>query len=179
MVSYNETATSSIRQDWETPQEFFDVVDAEFNFTRDVCAVPETAKCDKFFSPSDNGLAQKWSGMCWMNPPYSQSIPKWLSKAYREACSGDATVVCLVPARMGPRWFHEFAPAAEIRLLKGRLKFVGAKTGAPFDAMLMIFHAHLDPAGIVRLWDWKKQIYPTAQLYLGRDPKEPHSRDEL
>lgn len=178
-MSYHETATSSVRQDWETPQEFFDVVDAEFGFTLDVCALPETAKCKRFFTPNENGLAQKWSGMCWMNPPYGQSIPKWISKAYQEACAGDATVVCLVPARMGPRWFHEFAPAAEIRLLKGRLQFVGADTAAPFDAMLMIFHAHLDPGGIMRLWDWKARLYPSPQMTMGRDPSGVISSDAL
>lgn len=31
---------------WETPQDFFDVVDAEFGFQIDVCATVKNKKCD-------------------------------------------------------------------------------------------------------------------------------------
>ena len=36
---------SSATDLWETPQDFFDKLDAEFHFTTDVCATPENAKC--------------------------------------------------------------------------------------------------------------------------------------
>lgn len=53
-----------------TPQDFFDKLNAEFGFELDVCAIPENAKCAKFFTPEQDGLKQEWSGVCWMNPPY-------------------------------------------------------------------------------------------------------------
>jgi len=59
--------------DWETPQELFDVLHAEFGFDLDVCATKETAKCKRFFSPKDDGLSQEWRGVCWMNPPYIET----------------------------------------------------------------------------------------------------------
>jgi len=41
---------SSEDQTWETPQDFFDKLNDEFNFTLDPCCSKETAKCDKYFT---------------------------------------------------------------------------------------------------------------------------------
>ena len=49
---------------WATPQDFFDRVNAVFKFDLDVCALPENAKCERFFSPEQDGLAQDWTGTC-------------------------------------------------------------------------------------------------------------------
>lgn len=54
---------------WATPDDFYRRADAEFSFDLDVCALPENAKCPKFFSPAQDGLSQRWVGRCWMNPP--------------------------------------------------------------------------------------------------------------
>lgn len=50
-----------------------------------------------------------------------------------------ATVVCLVPSRTDTEWFHEYALRGEIRFIRGRLKFNGAKNSAPFPSLLVIF----------------------------------------
>ena len=96
---------SSKRNTWETPQDLFDKLDQEFHFQLDVCALPENAKCKKYFNPAENGLKQKWKGICWMNPPYGREIGKWMKKAYESARAG-ATVVCLVPARTDTAWWR-------------------------------------------------------------------------
>ena len=80
-----------------TPQTFFDLVNAEFGFTLDVCANAENAKCADYFTVETNGLAQDWIGVCWMNPPYGREIGAWMRKAYETSLQG-STVVCLVPA---------------------------------------------------------------------------------
>lgn len=121
---------------WSTPQDFFDALDLEFHFDLDVCALPENAKCSRFFSPSDDGLAQPWMGTCWCNPPYGRSVGKWVEKAYRS----NTLCVMLLPARTDTKWFHDFIlPFAEIRFVRGRLKFGGSKTCAPFPCMVVIF----------------------------------------
>ena len=66
---------------WETPQDLFDRLHAIHNFTLDVCALPENAKCEKYFTPEMNGLSYPWRGVCWMNPPYGREIGKWVKKA--------------------------------------------------------------------------------------------------
>lgn len=36
---------------WETPQSFFDGLHREFGFEIDVCALPENAKVEHYFTP--------------------------------------------------------------------------------------------------------------------------------
>jgi len=129
---------SSATDDWPTPQNYFDEVNKEFNFTLDVCASRENAKCPKFFTKEDDGLAQEWDGVIWMNPPYGRGIKDWMRKAYESWVLG-ATVVCLVPARTDTSWWHDFAMHGEIRFIRGRLKFGNAKANAPFPSALVIF----------------------------------------
>ena len=129
---------------WETPPAFFAEVDREFGFTLDVCALPSNAKCARFYSPADDGLKQGWQGVCWCNPPYGKEIGLWVQKAQQSASGGGATVVCLLPARTDTRWWHDFVVpfAAEVRFLKGRLKFGGSANSvnsAPFPSALVVF----------------------------------------
>ena len=136
-----EVMFSSKTDMWATPQDFFDKLNEEFNFTVDVCAIPENAKCDKFFTPEINGLKQEWTGVCWCNPPYGREIGKWVEKSYIASTWG-ATVVMLLPARTDTKWFHEYIyNKAEIRFIKGRLKFGNSKTAAPFPSMVVIFNS--------------------------------------
>jgi phage N-6-adenine-methyltransferase len=128
----------SEKLDWGTPQELFDRLNQEFHFTLDVCALPKNAKCKRFFSPLEDGLSQKWSGVCWMNPPYGREIEKWMQKALQESERG-ATVVCLVPARTDTEWWHKYALHGEIRFIRGRVKFQGANATAPFPSAIVIF----------------------------------------
>lgn len=73
---------------WATPQDFFDKLNNEFGFELDVCARHENAKCAKYFTKEQDGLAQEWKGICWMNPPYGREISKWMKKAYEAAQGG-------------------------------------------------------------------------------------------
>lgn len=46
----------------------------------------------------------------------------------------------LLPARTDTRWFHEYIyNKAEVRFIKGRLKFGGNKNAAPFPSMIVVF----------------------------------------
>ena len=130
---------SSVNGDWETPRYLFDSLDAEFGFERDVCALPHNAKCATFYSPEEDGLAQAWEGVCWMNPPYGRHIGKWVRKAWDESKRAETTVVCLLPARTDTTWFHRYCLKGEVRFLRGRVKFKGAANGAPFPSMVVIF----------------------------------------
>ena len=124
---------------WATPQEFFDSLDKVFRFETDVCAVKDNAKCQRFYTPDDNGLLQDWRGVCWMNPPYGREISQWVEKAYRSAKDNGATVVCLLPARVDTRWWHDFCAKGEVHFLRGRLKFGGNDNSAPFPIAVVVF----------------------------------------
>ena len=132
---------SSKTNEWSTPQDFFDELDKEFNFTLDPCATSENAKCTKYFTVEDDGLKQDWSNdIVFMNPPYGRDIKYWIKKAYEESLNG-ATVVCLIPSRTDTAYWHNyiFGKADDIRFIKGRLKFGGSKNPAPFPSAIIVF----------------------------------------
>ena len=124
---------------WVTPQEFFDALDAEFHFSLDACALPENAKCADYYTPEADGLTKKWGGVVWCNPPYGREIGKWVQRGL-DASRDGATVVMLLPARTDTKWFHEcIYGKAEIRFVRGRLKFGGCENSAPFPSMVVIY----------------------------------------
>ena len=131
---------SSKTPEWETPQDLFDRLQEKHGpFDVDVCATRGNAKVPVFWGKEIDGLAQNWKGLrCWMNPPYGREIGEWVKKA----ATGGATVVSLLPARTDTKWFHEYIynkKNAEVRFIKGRLKFGGSKNSAPFPSMIVIF----------------------------------------
>lgn len=117
---------TSDSNEWATPQDFFDRLNEEFSFTVDVAATPENAKCERFYTWHENGLAQSWKGeRVWCNPPYGRDLARWIEKA---ATSNADIVVMLIPARTDTRaWHDHIFGNAEIRFVKGRLKFGGGK----------------------------------------------------
>ena len=120
-------------REWSTPPEIFDPLDREFRFTLDPCATVESAKCERFYTEADDGLAQSWAGeRVFMNPPYGKEIYPWTRKARDEAAAG-ALVVGLLPASTDLRWWHEdvVGHAAEIRYIRGRVRFL---TDGPYRA---------------------------------------------
>lgn len=83
-----EIMFSSKTDMWATPQDFFDMLDSEFGFTLDACAVRENAKCATYYTPQQDGLSQPWPGRVWCNPPYGREIGRWVKKAYETAAGG-------------------------------------------------------------------------------------------
>lgn len=83
-----EIMFSSKTDMWATPQDFFDMLDSEFGFTLDACAVRENAKCATYYTPQQDGLSQPWPGRVWCNPPYGREIGRWVKKASETAAGG-------------------------------------------------------------------------------------------
>lgn len=137
-TTLNTGVFTSSTDDWATPQDLFDRLNAQHGFTLDVCANAANAKCSRYFTVEQDGLAQDWTGTCWMNPPYGREIAKWIRKAYESSKAG-ATVVCLVPARTCSAWWHDYAAKGEVTFLRGRVKFGGAKWNAPFPSAVIVF----------------------------------------
>ncbi len=134
----------SSRQDWETPPDLFAVMHAEFSFTLDAAANENNTKVPgSYFDAASDGLSQDWGRhTVWLNPPYGDTGGKlrdWVLKAHNEAVKG-ATVVMLIPARTTTSWFHDICLAyGEVRFIKGRPKFIGAKYGLPQPLCYVIF----------------------------------------
>ena len=74
------------------------------------------------------------------NPPYGKSLKEWVRKAYEESRKPNTLIVMLIPARTDTSFFHDYIlNRAEVRFLRGRLKFGGAKNSAPFPSMVVVF----------------------------------------
>jgi phage N-6-adenine-methyltransferase len=139
--SLKEAMFSSKTDLWATPQDFFDRLNAEFNFTLDPCSDGTNAKCQKYYTAKENGLAQDWSGeRVFMNPPYGRVIGAWIRKAYEEGTKPNTLVVALIPARTDTKYWHDYVmKAKEIRFVRGRLKFGDGRNSAPFPSAVVIF----------------------------------------
>lgn len=149
----NNVHYSSAKDDWETPQKLFEVLDKEFHFTLDSCSTHENAKCEKHYTEVEDGLIQSWEGeTVFCNPPYSRTgrQDEWVRKCYEESKKPDTVVVALLPARTDCKRFHEYILGkAEIRFIRGRLNFEvdgkpavgenGKPQAAPFPSMICIW----------------------------------------
>ena len=133
---------SADRDDWETPLWLFRELDNEFHFTLDAAASDDNHKCQKYFTKKTDAIVNDWSGnVVFCNPPYGKQIKAWCRKAYEESLKPDTTVVMLIPARTDASWFHDYILGkAEIRFIRGRLRFSGAAQNAPFPSMVVVFN---------------------------------------
>lgn len=132
----------SATDDWATPRDLFNVLNKEHQFDLDVAASSTNALCYEWFGldhPDESrrdGLKADWYGHVWCNPPYGRVIKDWVLKASQH----HDLVVMLLPARTDTRWFHELVlPNADVKFIKGRLKFGGHTVSAPFPSMLVTF----------------------------------------
>jgi len=138
---------SSENGEWGTPQVFFDKLYTEFHFVLDVAATEKNTKCPLYLDKEFDGLSVVWLNGWYCNPPYGRQVGKWVKKAVEESLKGRYGVM-LLPSRTDTKWFSYIWShkthrprkwVREIRFIKGRLKFEGAKDFAPFPSMLVIF----------------------------------------
>jgi hypothetical protein len=126
----NRVVFSSQSVEHPTPKNLYEKLDSEFHFDFDPCPLGGT----------QDGLARlltPWIGRrVFCNPPYGRGIKDWLERAPEAELA-----VFLLPAKTDTKWFHALVLpiAQEIRFIKGRLKFGGAKFNAPFPSMIVIF----------------------------------------
>jgi len=130
----NSGLLSSIKQDWETPQDDYDTWNKKYDFTFDPCCTLDNCKCPDglFYDLEQDGLKEPWRGRVFMNPPYIEA-KLWIPKAVTEAQRpGVEFVVGLLPARSDTVVFHkyiwdrkrgQFREGVEVDFLPGRLRF--------------------------------------------------------
>lgn len=121
---------SSASDRWATPAAVYEALNREFRFDCDPCPLDgEGDGLSPLFFP--------WAGRrVFCNPPYGRTLGHWLQRGPEADVA-----VFLIPARTDTRWFHDIVlpKAAEIRFLRGRLKFGGCKNSAPFPSMVVVF----------------------------------------
>ena len=126
---FNDALLSSKSDHWGTPPATYDELHREFDFTFDPCPLMAT----------EDGRKIKWTGRVFCNPPYSRIREFLIKGLYHLAEKHCELVVYLIPARTDTAWFHDYCRKGEIRFLRGRLRFGGAKHSAPFPSMVVVF----------------------------------------
>jgi phage N-6-adenine-methyltransferase len=123
-------------------------------FTLDVAAAAHNTKAPRYFTRTDDGLAQSWAGeFVWCNPPYS-NLGAWLAKAWDQWPLTRGIVMLLPANRVEQKWWQEHVeprrdrPDSPLRVefLPGRMRFirpnavVGPKGDRPpFGCALLIW----------------------------------------
>ena len=116
---------------WFTPLSLYNSLNAEFNFDDDPCPIHG--------EDVDNGLKREWGKSIFMNPPYSNPAP-WVHRAFLESLKGKI-VVGLLRGDTSTKWFHDWVwKKAEIRFIRGRLKFGNQNGPAPFAPIIAIWN---------------------------------------
>ena len=127
-----------IHDDWETPDYLLIKLRREFGVMYDPCPI----------NPTFNGLDTNWHIVNFVNPPYNRKDKEeFIRKARNEQLKGNTSIL-LIPVSTSTKIFHEvILPNAEVRFLKGRIKFKGYNTNGDYvtdkcgqhDSMLCIF----------------------------------------
>jgi len=147
-MGINAGLMTSNSGEWETPQSFFDRLNKIYRFDLDAAASHENAKCSSYYTKEDDALTQPWPGRVWCNPPYGREVAAFVEKGWKAAQhQRTLIVVMLLPARTDTRWWHEWVMRAKlIYLVRGRLRFVGAPSSAPFPSAVALFqHGTYNP----------------------------------
>ena len=104
---------------WATPKDFYDTLDAEFHFNHDPCPLN-----------GRGGLDGDWGSSNFINPPYSRKLKDaFVKKAIEQSKKGKLCVL-LLPVSTSTILFHDFIKpnAKEIRFIRGRIAFDGINT---------------------------------------------------
>ena len=118
---------------WSTPAYIYDELNAEFHFTFDPCPLHSTF----------DGLTIEWKESNFINPPYDRKTKEaFIHKAFEQSRK-DRLCVMLLPVSTSTKIFHDvILPNADIRFLRGRVKFVGEHVSnkcGMFDSMVVVF----------------------------------------
>ena len=126
------------RDDWGTPPDLFARLHTEFDFTIDAAASPDNALLPRYWTREQDAVLQHWHGeRVYCNPPYGREAAAFIRKA--ASMEAECTVL-LLPSRTDTAIWHDcIFGKAEVRFLRGRLKFRGAKNGAPFPSAVVVF----------------------------------------
>jgi len=152
---------------WATPKDLYDKLDAEFHFDFDPCPLNEGE-----ITPENDGLLIAWGKCNFVNPPYSRQLKEAFVQRAIELTKEGKTSVLLLPVSTSTKLFHDHVlpNADDIRFLKGRVKFEGVNTLGErvsnkcgmHDSMIVVFKGVEDcctPAGRATM-KWLERVAP-------------------
>lgn len=156
---------AELRQQWETPPDFWEAIDDVFDFQVDVCANEYNAKCAGYID--DDSLNTGWLDSelyrAWCNPGFSNVLP-WHQKAYEQAQLHPSAVVVVIGIPGASQEWYKFAyqHACEIVDLSPRVNYLAPwpikQTSNNRESQLFIYRKKLTTRPATRsLWRWKEE----------------------
>lgn len=149
----DETADSAR---WQTPPEVFGPLHREFGFGLDAAAMGDSARVPFYLGPDHPNPSRRdafeadWRASrgpfgeaVWLNPPYGRGMGRWIVLAAR--WGREVPVVAFILARTDLPWWHDVVmkTAAEVRFVRGRVKFLRANgdaaSGAPAPSLVLVW----------------------------------------
>ena len=73
MIKDKGNGRNSERDEWETPQDLFDKINKQYNFTFDCCSNGRNNKCISWTSNFEMYVTAGVKHIHWMNPPFSKA----------------------------------------------------------------------------------------------------------
>jgi ParB family chromosome partitioning protein len=115
--------------EWCTPKKYIDLARAvlgeiDLDPATNLYA-QEYIQAKQFYTKDNDGLAHRWRGRIWLNPPYSKPLlAKFVSNLCNEYGNGGVEAILLTHANSDTEWFHcAAAHAAAICFTRGRIAF--------------------------------------------------------
>lgn len=145
------------KQDWETPDYLFELLDQRWGFTIDGAAESHNTKCERYIDPETNAFQTELSGeRVFCNPPYADMMP-WVERFI--SWSKDNVVVALVQDKTDTVWFKTlWENSVTVWFLHGRIQFKGTQTGNMHGACVFVLDSRLPGPPTVKIWDWKVEL---------------------
>lgn len=136
---------NSHNSEWFTPKKYIDSARKVLgNIDIDPASSEEANKiinADKYFTETDNGLQQTWTGKIWLNPPYD-NVAKFVDKLVN---SDIEEAIVLVNNATETGWFARLAERASAMMFHtGRLSFIregidGEEKSKPMQGQVFIY----------------------------------------
>lgn len=141
-------ANNSGNNEWYTPSDYIEAARQALGAIdldpASSATANEIVKAMIFYSVEDDGLAKRWGGRIWMNPPYSEDlIGKFTDKLVGHFASGEVTAaVVLVNNATETKWFRQLINAASAVVFPAsRVRFwrPDGKTAGPLQGQALIY----------------------------------------
>jgi site-specific DNA-methyltransferase (adenine-specific) len=137
-------------QEWGTPWWLFELLDLEFQFTVDAAASSKNTKMERYWTEEINGLHQDWTReSVFVNPPFlARDLRLWTEKAWVATREPETKCAIIVPVKSDQDWWHDYGIKTEIRFIKGRVAFEGAKSSYPGPIAVLVFGKYVRPRNL-------------------------------
>lgn len=126
--------TATGKDDWGTPREIIDAINAVAPITLDCAASPTNAVCANYYTADGEKLSWATDGIAWCNPPFSRGNKLKFARKFAEERGLDTACALLLGGDESNAAARIAYDAASYYVwFDRRLKYEGATGAAPFQ----------------------------------------------